>query len=665
MEEILDPLALFMGPADGRGAILISTGTRPNYATAYPNTDAGREQMAHAAAEASTTNVFLSSVVWDQSVLDAGDGLTLSNATPAQWFPCLWADIDRPQDLDKDRRRVLEQRAHIRVRSGTPGRYHLRLPLADPIRDRAEFARLNLWLADALGGVDRDKSHPAMWLTTPGTKRFKDDYPRGRSISVVSQDAADPWTVDELTALFASWGVPEPRLAVTVDPDDIDAEPIAEDALPGAVRAFIRGHDGWNSGARHTDHYKFVGEMYKAHTRGRMTEGQALFASLNYFGPVMEKVADERGGDAAWIAQDFARCWAKHERDKRRDTTTLIEYADDSPIMEDDDDPLNLRGQFVGGGAFVHGAQGKVPALWGHDGDQVLWSPNEGLMITSPTGVGKTTLAGLLVEARTGFSDNVIGLPVKAGNRRTLYLAMDRPAQIARALHRQMSRHPQADVDERMAVWQGPPPGVFADDHQLLLKMARAADADTVVVDSLKDAVIALRDDVVAGAWNRNVQECNTAGVEVLILHHQRKTAGGADSPKPKAISDVYGSHFYTAGLGSVLLLWRAGTKLEVTQLKGPSGLCDAIELVTDNIAGTLVAPPSRDAKLRYFSQPHTVKEYARWLVGRDEVTPREVESARREVLSMLDNEDLFKSAPPTGVKPRGARPDYYERMGG
>ena len=53
-----------------------------------------------------------------------------------------------------------------------------------------------------------------------------------------------------------------------------------------------------------------------------------------------------------------------------------------------------------------------VPALWG-DGTEVLWAEDESLMIAGPMGLGKTTLAVLLMHAQLGVGDGtVLGLPV-------------------------------------------------------------------------------------------------------------------------------------------------------------------------------------------------------------------------------------------------------------
>lgn len=233
-------LDLILGPPGG-GAFLTTPGdethNRPGYAIAYPNTVEGRAHyMADARIhQANGRNNFLSSVVWDGSVV-SDDDLRLTKQTPALYYPTLWADVDNPQELDKARRGALEKRGHVRTRSGTPGRFHLRLPLDEPITDPAEFERLNLQLADALGGVDAAKSYPYMWLTTPGFTRFKPEYPRGKTVMMTSMSDGARWSANELRDLFASWGV-EARAARTYTGDaSIEPEAIDWDAVPESVR---------------------------------------------------------------------------------------------------------------------------------------------------------------------------------------------------------------------------------------------------------------------------------------------------------------------------------------------------------------------------------------------------------------------------------------------
>ena len=58
-----------------------------------------------------------------------------------------------------------------------------------------------------------------------------------------------------------------------------------------------------------------------------------------------------------------------------------------------------------------------------------------------------------------------------------------------------------------------------------------------IVVDSLKDMLPRLSDEEAAAAFNRLVQECIAAGVQVLLLHHMRKA--NDDNKRPKALADV------------------------------------------------------------------------------------------------------------------------------
>lgn len=193
------------------------------------------------------------------------------------------------------------------------------------------------------------------------------------------------------------------------------------------------------------------------------------------------------------------------------------------------------------------------PAIWG-DGDDILWSAGESLIIGGPQGVGKTTLAGQLLAGCLGLLPKVLGLSVKATDRRVLYLAMDRPQQAARSLARLFGPEHHDVLAERLRVWTGPPPGDFAAAPETLLEMCRQHDADRVFIDSLKDAAVGIAKDEVGAGYNRARQMALAEGIEVVELHHQRKAT--SDGGKPKSISDVYGSVWITAGAGSVILLW-------------------------------------------------------------------------------------------------------------
>lgn len=213
----------------------------------------------------------------------------------------------------------------------------------------------------------------------------------------------------------------------------------------------------------------------------------------------------------------------------------------------------DLMAGFMSGDAAILDAPEKVPALWGQD-DDVLWPEGEALQIVGPPGVGKTTLVGQLVRGRIGIPRDVLGFPVKPGAKRVLYLGMDRPDQIRRSLRRQFTSEHRNLLRERFVFRPGPPPADMSSDRELLLRLAQAADADTVIVDSLKDAAIGLAKDEVGAGYNLARQRALAEGVQVVELHHQRKETNGGG--RPNRLSDVYGSTWLTSGAGSVMLLW-------------------------------------------------------------------------------------------------------------
>jgi hypothetical protein len=235
------------------------------------------------------------------------------------------------------------------------------------------------------------------------------------------------------------------------------------------------------------------------------------------------------------------------------------------------------------GGPFIHDLPPGIDAVWG-SGEDVLWAQGESLIVAGPQGVGKSTLAGLLIRGMiTG--EPVLGYPVKRHDR-VLYLAMDRPRQIARALRRQLGQIDRATLDERLVVWEGPPVEDLAKDTDRLLGMMMLANAQVVVVDSLKDAAIGLNDDQVGAGWNRARQKVLAVGGEVLELHHQRKSNGDASAK----IERLYGSIWITSGSGSVVLLeGEPGDPLiQMAHLKTPANEVGPYTLIHDGPSGSM-----------------------------------------------------------------------------
>lgn len=191
---------------------------------------------------------------------------------------------------------------------------------------------------------------------------------------------------------------------------------------------------------------------------------------------------------------------------------------------------------------------------WG-DGHRCLWARGEPFLLCGSDGVGKTTLAQQLALGTAGIRPGMLlGLGVAAAGARTLYLACDRPSQALRSFRRMVSEDDRSLLDERLVIWRGPLPFDLVKEPTGLFELCRRFEADTVFIDSLKDIATDLTGDEGGQRVNTALQHCVAAGIDVAALHHQRKAQAGA--PKPKALADVYGSRWLTAGCGSVVMLW-------------------------------------------------------------------------------------------------------------
>jgi hypothetical protein len=236
--------------------------------------------------------------------------------------------------------------------------------------------------------------------------------------------------------------------------------------------------------------------------------------------------------------------------------------------------PAPPRRGAVSGRDFVLEIPSNPPALWG-EGTRVGWSEGEGMLLYAPQGVGKTSLAQQLVNARVGIgSAELLGLRVQPGNGKVLYLALDRPPQIARSWRRMVSPDDADLLAERVVVWQGPLPfKLMVDDPGALVRWAQddLGVTDSVVVDSYKNLAPSLSDEKTGALIDSVAQETLAEGVGWIGLHHPRKA--NAENKRPDQLDDVYGSTWLTAGMGSVVCLWgKAGdTLVELSHLKQPA----------------------------------------------------------------------------------------------
>ena len=307
---------------------------------------------------------------------------------------------------------------------------------------------------------------------------------------------------------------------------------------------------------------------------------------------------------------------------------------DDWPADEQDK-PADLA---VNGAAFILDHPPGIASLWG-DGTSVLWAEGEALMIAGPQGLCKTTLAGLLLRAQLGLGDGlVLGLPVRDTGGRILYLAMDRPRQIARSLRRQFTEADRAVLAERLVIRPGPPPADLAAQPTLLAGLADHYGAGVVYVDSLKDAALRLSTDEVGAAYNRACQHLLQDGRELCELHHTVKR--GPDGAPPKGIADIYGSAWLTNGCGSVILL--AGEPgdpiIGFQHVKQPAGEVGPWRLLSDPAAGQLTIEHEADlvelAKVKGIDGL-TARDAAIALFENPKPTKAQKEKARRKLVRL------------------------------
>jgi hypothetical protein len=293
----------------------------------------------------------------------------------------------------------------------------------------------------------------------------------------------------------------------------------------------------------------------------------------------------------------------------------------------------------IPGGAFALDVPERVPAIWGHD-DEVLWASGEPLMIVSRPGVGKSTLVQQLALRRSGVrGEELLGYPVEVGPGRILYAAADRPQQARRSLRRMVRGSDRGALDTSLVGWPLPLPfdlGRCAE-GDLATFVDGFAEIDTVILDSLGHLAVGLTDDEVGGRVNTEIARLVASGVEVVVIHHQRKGDASRSAAEPRTIEDVYGSAWLTAGMGSVLHLAGDPGDLIVTlrHLKQPATEVGPLILIHDHGAGrTEIHDEAESDPLKIIrdSTGMTASQVAAVMFGTEAPSRNQIEKARRRL---------------------------------
>jgi energy-coupling factor transporter ATP-binding protein EcfA2 len=294
------------------------------------------------------------------------------------------------------------------------------------------------------------------------------------------------------------------------------------------------------------------------------------------------------------------------------------------------------------GGSFILDAPQHVPAVWGR-GEDVLWPRGELFLIVGPDGVGKGTLAQQLscgLAEIDGF-DRLLGLPINPRPGGILYVAADRPQQIARSWRRMVGEEHRAQLDADVTAWRGPLPFDLGTNPEELVPWLIEQERPTVIFDSLGALLRDPASDEAGSGFYRAMMLATAEGFDLATLYHPRKP-NRDQSPRVNTVADVYGSRWITAAAGSILYLdGQAGDLIVRSRhLKQPAGEVGPITLRHDHEAGR-TEPYETPDLLDLAVSSLTAKEAASSLFDTSEPTPNEIEKARRRLDKLADRGDL------------------------
>lgn len=490
----------------------------------------------------------------------------------------------------------------------------------------------------ACPSVHPDTGSIYRWYGPDGAELRAGEVPRVEALP----DLPEPW-VEALSKdavrseVFDGSALNRPRLnSVVVDEalygrlvaleDTGEPDRVVADELDRAIRRLMDPE-----GSRHDNTRDDVARLMRLHHAGRAGVPRAL-TQLNLL--FVQELSATRGTKAA--GAEFQRLV---EGAAVLIAGSSVEGEATSSVSVHER-PTTDFDRFVSGGSFIFRQAEKVAAIWGEN-DRVLWADGEGFMIAGSQGLGKTTLAQQLALTLIGLLDEpVLGLPILGEPKRVLYLAMDRPKQIERSFRRTCISADEALLDEWLVVWKGPPPRDLAMHPELLTTLAEKAQADVVIVDSLKDAALGLSNDEVGAGWNRAVQHLLVTGRNILVLHHTKKQSG----TKSTALEEIYGSVWLTNGLGSVVRL--QGTPgesiLKFSHDKPPMVQIEPMQIHHDQQNGLMLPVLTVDLiDLARREGGITVERAAQVLFETDAPSDRLKENARRRLNRLAESEKL------------------------
>lgn len=228
----------------------------------------------------------------------------------------------------------------------------------------------------------------------------------------------------------------------------------------------------------------------------------------------------------------------------------------------------------IDGETFLLKSDVSITPVWGTE-QKPRWASGEPFLIFAPPGVGKSSLAQNLALGRLGVPGfkTVLGEPVAPSMGQVLYIAADRPAQVARSWRRMVTEEDGDLLRGYLRVWPGPIPFSVSKQPDAFLPWIESFEGiKLVVVDSLFNVAPSLTDEDGSARANNAFQQVVAAGIDLLVIHHDRKRQ---ESERKKMSSDdMYGGRAISAGAGAICYLDGepgSGT-FEARWLKTPAG---------------------------------------------------------------------------------------------